>query len=479
MKKVVLILIGLACLTFIIIVATNKEFVSIKENKFSLNDKEFYPVTINYIVGLQTNGKEFWVTPGKEYTLDKNRGFNGKEKSLLDFKADMELIKSIGFNSVRIVRIGEVSIDQDYMDELSFSAAINKDRDSSFVLTNNEYNYHKYFDAIEEMLSILDEAGLKAVFLTRMLPHSSSTLDHLGRLAYRFQNNETIFAYDLFNEPLYFDSKQRNKESVYYEVAVWDSVFNANDKNHLTTIGLEGIREVFEWDPNILKVDFISYHPYEYEPEQVRNEIYWYGKYTNKPWVIGETAIPADNDSVTYDEQRLFAEKTLKQTRNCGGAGYSWWQFKDVEWIKYHASFLGVVTKKNKVKSVANAFKNYNSNALNKDSCFCLKNYYNYTNNDVFRLSGVLLDSNQNPIEGGVIIAWNEFWSHSYHTITKNDGSFELLGSYQFYHWMASASEYNMIRGDIEPNTAIVIKGVPTIVLGDLKIGSLSFLMKK
>jgi hypothetical protein len=479
MKKNILILFILLTITSVFIIIKSKEFVSIKENKFILNGREFYPITLNYIVALQTNGKDLWVSSGKEYASDKNRGFNGREKSLLTFKSDMELIKSMGFNSVRIVRIGEIFIDEDNMDELSFNAAITKDKDTSFVLSNNEHNYNLYFDAIEEMLSIIKESGLKVIFLMRMKPHSSSTLNHLTLLSSRFEDNETILAYDFFNEPLYFDFKKRTKESVAYEVNLWDSVFNAHDKNHLTTIGLEGIREVFKWDPNILNVDFISYHPYEHEPEQVRNEMFWYGKYTKKPWIIGETAIPADNDSITYEEQFLFAEKTLKQTRNCGGSGYSWWQFKDVDWVTYYASFLGVVTKENKVKTVANAFKNYNSNNFKKDSCLCLNNYYNYTNNNSFRLIGVLLDSNQTPIEGGVILAWNEFWSHSYHTITKKDGSFELLSDYPFYHWMASATEYSTVRGEIDPNTAAPINGIPTINLKDLKIGYLPFLIKK
>ncbi|MBK6776964.1 MAG: hypothetical protein IPG74_14380 [Flavobacteriales bacterium] len=61
----------------------------------------------------------------------------------------------------------------------------------------------------------------------------------------------------------------------------------------------------------MLLVDFISYHPYEYEPDQVRNELRWYHNTIEVPWIIGETAIPADNDSVPYAEQRAFAEEDL------------------------------------------------------------------------------------------------------------------------------------------------------------------------
>lgn len=148
-------------------------------------------------------------------------------------------------------------------------------------------------------------------------------------------------------------------------------IFREHAPNHLSTIGLTGIREVFEWDPNILSFDFISFHPYEYEPNQVLNELYWYGKYVTVPWIIGETSFPAENDSVKYEDQNKFAIKTLDQTCNCGGIGYSWWQYKDVKWGSYHSDYMGILNWKNTtvnekgnvvfgtVKPLENVFKTY------------------------------------------------------------------------------------------------------------------------
>ncbi|MBL0341437.1 MAG: carboxypeptidase regulatory-like domain-containing protein [Bacteroidetes bacterium] len=251
------------------------------------------------------------------------------------------------------------------------------------------------------------------------------------------------------------------------------------------------MREVFEWDPNLMNIDFLSIHPYEYEPEQVRNEMYWYGKYIKVPWIIGETAIPADNDSVTYEVQKQFAQKTLDQTCHCGGIGYSWWQYKDVEWFDFHANFLGVVgrngetinSKGNKIigtpKPVADAFRNYKPKA-DPASCLKLDNYYNYSQFKDCRLSGVLVNDDGEPIEGGVVLAWNESWSKSYHTVTKKDGSFELLGPFPFYHWMASATLHSMIRGDVLPDSAKkVTDNIPTLNLGELKVEHLNLNVKK
>jgi hypothetical protein len=295
-------------------------------------------------------------------------------------------------------------------------------------------------------------------------------------------------AYDLFNEPLYFDKPERDKKEVYEITRRWKKLCKRNSPRQLITIGLAGIREVHAWDPMTVNADFISFHPYEHEPEQVRNEIYWYSKYVKKPWLIGETAIPADDDSVPYREQKEFANKTLKQALNCGAWGYSWWQYKDVRWQKFHSSYMGVINRNGQTKAgtddlivngtpkmVAEVFKKFDPNAR-KDSCICLDNYFNYSQHHACRIIGRLLDKKNKPIEGGIILAWNQWWSSSYHTITKPDGSFELLGDFPFYHWIASANAYSIVRGDVLPDTARKYPdGIPTMDIGTLKIEKLSF----
>ena len=465
-----------------------KNFISIKDNKFNLNSKDFYPLTLNYIVSMQIDRNGICPCPYIGYNPDTKYLYTTKDSSLMQLKAQMDLIKEMGFNSVRLVGIGETRIDEKKAGELSIVARIENERDTVIVLSQND-NYIKYFNALDELFDVVNKAGLKTIFLTRMSMEYKTTEDHLRRLAAYFKNDTSIMAYDLFNEPLYFDTPERNKRDVFKIVKRWNKIQKMYAPNQLTTIGLEGIREVFEWDPNMLDVDFISYHPYQYEPEQVRNEIYWYGNFTKKPWIIGETAIPADGDSVSYEAQKIFANKTLKQAYNCGASGYSWWQYKDVEWQVFHASFMGVINRKGEMKTtkenivvegtqkpITEEFKKFNP-AAKKESCLCLPNYYNYSQHNKFRLKGYLADDNNDPIEGGVILAWNQYWSHSYHTITKGDGSFELLSDYPFYHWMASASMYTMVRGDISPDTAKVhTDKIPTINIGKLEIEKLPFI---
>ncbi|MES2138785.1 MAG: cellulase family glycosylhydrolase [Bacteroidota bacterium] len=498
MKKyiIVFILFSLAAILFLLFPFCSTEsissvdkskFVTIQNEKFNLNGKLFYPITINYIVGMQADKDSLWPSSSIAYNQDAKFQFVTKDSCLMQLKAEMDLITEMGLNSVRLVGIGEESMADEFIGILSVRANIGNLNDTTIELWSEE-NYKKYFGAIAQVLNIVNASGLKAILLVRMSADVKGTEIHLQKLVHHFRNDTTIMAYDLFNEPLYFDVPERDKKVVHKTMTRWAAIAKKNAPNQLITIGLTGIREVFEWDPAILDVDFISIHPYEYEPEQVRNEMYWYANYIKKPWIIGETAIPADNDSISYETQAQFAHKTLKQAYDCGAIGYSWWQYKDVEWHSYHANFMGVVNWKGETKTIkenipvkgtvkplVNEFKKFNPIAK-KDSCVCLSNYYNYSQHKDCRIIGVLLDESEKPIQGGVILAWNQYWSHSYHTVTKPDGSFELLGDFPFYHWMASASSYSMIRADVLPDTAKKsMDGIPTMNIGNLKISKLSF----
>ncbi len=480
MKKIIFILLVLiltSAIALLLFFNGKKSFVSIKANKFILNEKEFYPLAVNYCVSLQMDAENIWACPSATYNTLNPFPYTTKDSCLMKLKSDMHLIKAMGFNSVRICRVGEPWLNSEKEGELSIGVHIANKHDSSIVLSNNEKNYSDYFNALDEMYQVINDAGLKVILLLRMHPDFKSTEKHLVKISSHFKDEPTIMAYDFYNEPLYGDHTNRTKKEVFTIVKNWSTLFKKNSPKQLSTIGLEGIGEVFEWDPNILDIDFISYHPYEYEYEQVRNEIYWYGKHTKKPWIIGETAIPADNDSMSYKEQYLFAKKTLKQTRNCGGLGYSWWQFKDVEEQFYHASYMGVITQKEKLKPVTKAFRDYDSSILEQDSCVCLDNYHNLTPFSAFKITGQLVNDNNEPIDGGAIVAWNKSWSHSFHALSKADGSFELTSKFPFYHWMISATEMTMVRGNINPAYSYVGDDkTPFINLGKIKLDSLSFI---
>ena len=326
MKKIKLLFITLSIITIAIVPQGCKQkvaevnkpgFVSIKDQKFYLNGKPFFPLAVNYRVALQTDGKQLWPSAYKGYDEGNRYRFTNKDSSLEELKNDFQLIADMGFNSIRIVGVGEQYSVTKNSDELYIKADKGNDKDTMFLFNSQEI-YSLYYNALNDMLLAANQAGLRVVLLARLFHEVPATEKHWGRIMKHFSQDTTLMAYDLFNEPLYFDSLERNKTEPYHITKAWNKLAKENAPHQLTTIGLTGIREVFEWDPNTLNVDFISYHPYEYEPEQVRNEIYWYGKYVKKPWIIGETSVPADNDSVLYSVLKSFAEATYKQTCYCG-----------------------------------------------------------------------------------------------------------------------------------------------------------------
>jgi hypothetical protein len=285
----------------------------------------------------------------------------------------------------------------------------------------------------------------------------------LEKLFTRFINNPTILAYDFFNEPLYFDKKPRDKKEVYEITKYWESFVDKYAPNHMYTIGLTGPREVFEWDPNILNMDFVTFHPYEFQPEMSENEMLWFYRNVKKPWMIGENGFSADNDSVTYEEQLNFAKRILPHAVNCGAIGYTWWQYKDVNWGDYQSNFLGAINQSGNFitsdtnltiigtpKPLPEAFQSFDPN-LPKKEPQQLDNYYNYDQHKDFVVRGKLINKHtKKPIEEGAIVGWNNGFSKSYITFSKADGSFELYGNFKFYHYIFSASLMTAHREDFD-----------------------------
>jgi hypothetical protein len=125
------------------------------------------------------------------------------------------------------------------------------------------------------------------------------------------------------------------------------------------------------------------------------------------------------------------------------------------------------------VKPVAKAFREFNPQA-DKRECLFLGNYYNYSSHKHFRVTGYVFDDKDKPIEGAVILAWNEDWTHSYHTVTLADGSFDLRSNYKFYHYRISATYYSVIDGHVDPTLAIWKDNILTCDLGKFEIDSLN-----
>src|ERR1700758_792132 len=186
----------------------NSDFVTLDGKTFKLNGEDFYPMVLNYGVDVEIGNNLCWASPSNTGFGNETRDHN-KEKANLKFKADMQMIKDLGFNTVRLVGIAEYELKDN---------AIKKNVDSgkdTLVILEGE-TLEKYMNGMAEMFKILDEIGLKAIVLTKKMPDANPIVDeHLKKMLIRFKDEKAILAWDFFNEPLYFDQPARKKEDVF------------------------------------------------------------------------------------------------------------------------------------------------------------------------------------------------------------------------------------------------------------------------
>src|ERR1035437_11188909 len=133
------------------------DFVYIENKTFKLNGKDFYPMVLNYGAELMMKNSSLWVRPAMTGYEDKHIQ-QTKESALLKFKSDMQMIKDLGFNAIRLYGIAEYQLKDNI---ISKYADIGKDT----VLVLEGENLTKYMNALADVFKILDEIGLRAIVL--------------------------------------------------------------------------------------------------------------------------------------------------------------------------------------------------------------------------------------------------------------------------------------------------------------------------
>src|SRR6185437_2454227 len=128
-------------------------FVYIEGKDFKLNGKDFYPIILNYNAILKADSTDLWISPNLAY---EDKDPYTKKAGNLRFKADMQMIKDLGFNTIRLVGVGEYKIENNIAEKWANTS----DSSTKFVQFNGK-SYEKYFDALSDMFKTLDEVGLK------------------------------------------------------------------------------------------------------------------------------------------------------------------------------------------------------------------------------------------------------------------------------------------------------------------------------
>ncbi|MEP7195525.1 MAG: hypothetical protein ABI851_03340 [Saprospiraceae bacterium] len=456
----------------LITINLSAQFVEIRNGFFYLGEQKFLPMVMNYTVSIRhENDSIYWASPAMSY-YTRPEVINCKDEKVCfdQMVSDFQLIKSYGFNTLRIVdfefgiKNGNEFTDRPYTLDISYYYGPLKFHE--FVAP-----FEDHFKILDKIILAANTVNLKIILVTggkevHNFPYDEDYNIYLQYLAHRYQNESCILAYDLLNEPSYFH-KVKTKADAYYLVHKWCSSIRQNSKKQLITIGLTGANTIYDWDPIMFDLDFASYHLYPDKNgglEDYYNNLYWLSKNKSKPWIIGETGFAASsipsgkkNDG-NLVEQSKFLTKTFRNCLDCGGAGYSWWQFHDVAWsVDY-----GMLDSFNQVKPFAKLFKDLANYVPNLENCKQPIEFYDPKLEKKKSYSGKILNQNNEPIPNAIIRASTNSGSSSI-SYSKEDGSYTIYNKNKITAVHIAASGY-------EPITKIIILSFPTIKLKPIEV---------
>ncbi len=432
-----------------------ESFIRIEGNQFVCNGETYFPIMLNYVAEFRCVDNKYFISPIKAYELTEIYEHNDSANTSNQLRGHFRLIHEMGFNTIRVCfdRL-DSSGDRFYYPAGNNPLSIDDDRE--IILSG-----------MNDLIQIAKEEHLKVMMLIKAPYENKSFVELAKSILDKFHNEPTLFAYDFFNEPIYFDkqndargnSYERPKKEAIEFVKGWRKLMQESAPNQLFTIGFSEPIEVFEWDPSLLDVDFLSFHTYH--PLRVPNEIYWYAKYCNKPWMVGETSLPADDSLVSYSDQQIFFNDVLQRVKNCGGLGLGWWEFQEIPGTHFEAQYAGILNRKGITQTDDGKFKIIGTPkpvvkeirraaAIKKNGdCHCMPNYQNIVGYSNYLLKGGVFDYDSGlPVEGAVIRGWNEDWSVGLNTFTLADGSFQMFSNDICFHFEISAPGYSTYRFD-------------------------------
>jgi hypothetical protein len=447
-------------------------FITLEGKIFKDGEVDFYPMVMNYNIEVDSyksdSGLHFFATPKNGYhpNYGKNEGespnpwgsdpvYNHKM-----IKSHLIAIKDMGFNAIRLTGFTTT----DFFDngfttwsniDLSHSTEGNRNIDSGLT------------PLIKELIGYAEESGLRVILLLSAVEtQPENQLNFYSKIAKGLADEKGLMAYDVYNEPRYFDKGDYTKKQTIAFVESYNKAIKDNSPKHLTTIGLSHYKIMEEWDPEMMDVDFLSFHVYPYGSrnlswlERFDAKLYWMSKTIKKPWIIGETGLNTDPECDpinlalgTYEDQLEFMHYSLEKNSMTTSSGYSWWSFQDTRYnfkdTCAHTSYYGMVNVdkggffinskgdtilgnlKHKMSDLpfADFVKNVGYKHRNPGEFSITKpnGYYNIDNLPEHNtLTGKVIDEQGKPIEGANITMLNTKTKGFYSTFSKEDGSFDL-----------------------------------------------------
>ena len=449
-------------------------YISMDGKIFKDGEQDFYPVIMNYSMDVHSKKTDstvsFIASPRggyhPEYGNEEGKSMEpwskDPEKLLSIIGAHFTSIKDMGFNSLRLT--GFTSTDT-YNNGKGFHTWSKIDISNSDEGNQNIKN--GMVPLLKQILHLAEENQLRVILLLSAIEtQPDNQLNFYSKIAASLKNEKALMAYDFYNEPLYFDKGNYTKKETKAFVESYNKSIKKVSPNHLTTIGLSHYKIVSEWDPELMDVDFLSFHLYPYwskhldKLERFEAKFYWISQNITKPWIIGETGLntaegcePLNWSWGNYEEQLEFMNYSLKLNRMAGASGYSWWTFQDMRFPPgkiegtCNVTDYGLVNRKqgtftnSKGEKILGKLKHKNEDlpftnfindhpyqpsfwdkSLTPDKVYYNIDYLPYEN----IAKGKVINEKSEPIANAIVTIYNTKSKSRYTTFTKPNGSFEI-----------------------------------------------------
>jgi hypothetical protein len=364
-------------------------YIHITDKQFrDANGRDFYPLIMNTKMDIVHPGGTLSGTPLLTYSLqyDEDEGLDcfNQEDCDRDILAQFNRIKAMGFNGIRVMGISP-RFATNYRNlftsrrftGFTLATQTNNPWKEYFVPIQRPYNQSPQADFLikqyEKILQLAAQVPQPFYVVFNLLNYYSQDVvthrpydiqvispyyaEFLDVVASRLCSYPNLLAYDLFNEPMYFEQMDLAKEDACQLVNLWTYVIKRHC-NQLVT--LNNIwNDMYEWGPASMNIDFYSVHFYpdrreelfssqealEISLERFRCMANWYKHNCPMPWIIGETGfscIAGSDYPVVHgdmEQQETWAKQTLDISRNSGASGYSWWFDQETCWNTYEDGF--------------------------------------------------------------------------------------------------------------------------------------------
>lgn len=469
----------------------NDDLIYLQDEEFYMGCEKFYPMIMNYDITYIDSAGHYFISPPMN-VCEKVKGCKSCGTAQKEYRevltSHFKDIASMGFNIIRIVGL---TVKVKYEDDNAENKVANMVSNRYFEFNPEKPNCHVYKrdgvifkdkndfirqgDIIQQMFDIINEENIPLKILLVAGGHGVEVnhgqyADYVGYLAERFNEERALFGYDLYNEP-FFGELVSLKDTDKYQRAAWFAewydAIREQSSIHFVTYG-PVIVDIFGWDPEVMPSDFFTFHLYSHKQEQFdwsydkaftsyKAFMKYVSKSFTRTWTMGETGYPGI-DQQNYaaknlhpivgseEEQRDFAESSMKYVRWYGAKGYAFWKYKDAVWSQKNLDkklakeyFKGVVypAGNNNWKPAAYEFAKFDPWKKCED---CVdpsdEDYYNLYFYKYPLKKGKVLSKNSNqPVNNAIIYATVGIpgtgdFTHNVITFSDEKGNFEIRSQY-------------------------------------------------